>query len=208
MLSLLFMKGFAVIILISAAFVPRHIISHRRKEAAGQIPSKPAALLFAIMSLAFVFLVIAHTILLFLDAYPDMQFTFSTSINLPLQIVGVILQCAALSIAIWGALSLGEFAGDLRLKKGHKVVKTGAYHYIRHLLYAGLILWCVGSLLFFKSFLFLILVALVPATYLEAKAEERALIEAFGEEYDGYRAATGMFFPEVFNMCLRFNSPD
>lgn len=81
----------------------------------------------------------------------------------------------------------------------NKVVKTGAYHYIRHPLYVGLILWCAGSLLFFKSFLFLILVALVPAIYLEAKSEEKALIEAFGEEYDGYRAATGMFFPKVFN---------
>jgi len=198
MLSLLFMKVFAVITLISAAFVPQHIIRHREKEATSQISSKPIASFFAITSLTFVFMVIAHTILLFLDRYPDMSFIFSTPIDLPLQLVGVILICTSGFLAIWGAFSLGEFAGDLRLKKGHKVVKTGAYHYVRHPLYAALIFWCVGSLLFFKSFLFLILVILVPAVYLEAKAEEKSLIEAFGEEYESYRATTGMFFPKVF----------
>ena len=198
MLSLLFTKVFAGIILVSAAFVPQHIIRHREKEAASQIPSKPVASVFAIMSLVFVFLVIAHTVLLFLDMYPDMPFIFSSPIDIPLQIVGVVLQCAALFIAMWGALSLGEFAGDLRLKKGHRVIKTGAFRHMRHPLYAALIFWCVGSFLFFKSFLFLILVVLVPAIYFEAKLEEKALISAFGEEYESYRAASGMFFPKVF----------
>ena len=192
------MKVFAVVILIAAAFVPQHIIRHREKEATSGIPSKLASLFFAIMSLTFVFLVIAHTVLLFLAVYPDMPFIFSSPIDLPLQIIGIVLICASLSVAIWGAFSLGEFAGDLRLKKGHRVIKTGAYHYVRHPLYATLIFWCVGSLLFFRSFPFLILVALVPAAYFEAKREEELLIETFGEEYEGYRASTGMFFPKVF----------
>ena len=192
------MKVFAVVILIAAAFVPQYIIRHREKEATGGIPSKPAASFFAIMSLTFVFMVIAHTVLLFLGVYPDMPFIFSSPIDLPLQIIGIVLICASVSVAIWGAFSLGEFAGDLRLKKGHRVIKTGAYHYVRHPLYATLIFWCVGSLLFFESFLFLIMVVLVPAIYLEAKSEEKALISAFGEEYEGYRASTGMFFPKVF----------
>jgi len=195
MLNLLFMKVSAVIIVISAAFVPQHIIRHREKEATGKTPSKPVTSFFATSSLIFVFLVIAHTVLLFLHTYPNMSFIFSTSIDLPLQIVGIVLKCAALFIVIWGAFSLGEFAGDLRLKKGHRVIKTGAYHWVRHPLYAGLILWCAGSLLFFKSFLFLILIALVPAIYLEAKSEEKALVGAFGDEYESYRASTGMFFP-------------
>jgi len=198
MLSLLFMKVFAVTILLSAVFVPGYIIRHREKEAAGQMPPKVIVLSFAIVGLAFVLLVIAHTILLFLDAYPKMSFVFCTPIDLPLQIVGVVLKCAALSIAVWGALSLGEFAGDLRLKKGHRIIKTGAYRWVRHPLYAGLTLWCAGSLLFFKSFLFLVLIALVPAVYLEAKSEEKALIKAFGEEYESYRATTGMLFPKAF----------
>ncbi len=192
------MKVFAVIILVSAAFVPQYIVRRREKEVTGEIPSKPIASFFATMSLTFVFMVIAHTILLFLGIYPDMPFIFSTPIDLALQLTGVVLTCAALSVAIWGALFLGEFAGDLRLKKRHKVIKTGAYRWVRHPLYASLIFWCAGSLLFFKSYLFLILFALVPAIYLEAKSEEKALISAFSEEYEGYRATAGMFFHEIF----------
>jgi hypothetical protein len=56
MLSLLFMKVFAVIALISAAFVPQHIIRRREKEATSGIPSKLVALAFATASLAFVLL--------------------------------------------------------------------------------------------------------------------------------------------------------
>ena len=198
MLNLLFMKVFAVISLISAAFVAQDIIRHRGKEAISQIPSKPIAWAFAAVSLTFVLLAIAHTIFLFLGTYPNISFIFSISIDLPLQFTGVVLICAAASIAIWGAFSLGEFAGDLRLKKGHRVIQTGAYHWVRHPLYSGLIFWCAGCLLFFKSFLFLILIALVPVIYLEAKSEEKALIGAFGEEYENYYASTGMFFPKVF----------
>jgi len=72
------MKVFAVIILVSAAFVAQYIIRHREKEAASQIPSKPVALAFAAVSLTFVLLVIAHTIFLFLDIYCDLSFIFST----------------------------------------------------------------------------------------------------------------------------------
>lgn len=198
MLNLLFTKVFAVIILVSAAFVAQYIIRHREKEATSQIPSKPVALAFVILSLVLVLMVIGHTILLFLDAYPTMPFIFSTPIDLPLQLVGVVLICASLSLAICGAFSLGEFAGDLRLKKGHRIIKTGAYRWVRHPLYAALIFLCAGSLLFFKSFLFLILIVIVPAIYLEAKAEEKTLITAFGEEYESYRATTGMFFPKIF----------
>ena len=32
----------------------------------------------------------------------------------------------------------------------------------------------------------------------EVKAEEKALIGVFGEEYESYRASTGVFFPRVF----------
>ena len=101
-------------------------------------------------------------------------------------------------LGLWGTFSLREFTADIRLAEEHQVVKTGAYYWARHPLYAALIFWCAGSLLFFKSFLFLILVALIPVAYFEAKREEKLLIEASGEEYESYRATTGMFFPEVF----------
>lgn len=188
------MKIFTGIALACLAFGVLYAVNHRR-GGRGPIPDKGKSLVFAITALIFTFLVIVHAVLLFADVYPNLSFIFSTPIDLPLQIIGAILIFLAGIPGLWGPLSLGEFTADFRLAEGHKVVKTGAYRWVRHPMYAAFIFCCAGSLLFFKSFLFLILFALIPAAYVKAKGEERLLIEAFGEEYKRYHEATGMFFP-------------
>ena len=197
MLNILFMKVFSGIILVCFAFVVQYAV-HRRKGGTGPTSQKPVALAFGTTALAFVLLVIAHTVLLYLNIYPNVSFVFFTPVDLPLQIIGVVLISASMLPGLGGVLSLGQLTADLRLTEGHQVVKTGFYRWIRHPMYAALIFWCIGSLLFFKSFLFLILVALVPTAYFEAKREEKLLIEAFGKEYESYRSCTGIFFPKLF----------
>ena len=95
-----------------------------------------------------------------------MSFIFSTPVDSASQILGIVLKCAALFIAIRAAFFLSEFAGGLGLKGGASSSKN----------------WCFS--LGEASF------------YLEAKAEEKSLIEAFSEEYESYRASSGMF-PKV-----------
>jgi|GEM_PF-2664086 Putative protein-S-isoprenylcysteine methyltransferase len=197
MLNLLFMKIFSGIILACFIFEVQYAVRHR-KGGAGTVTQRFTALIFGITGVAFVFLGIAHIVLLFLNVYPDIWFIFSTPVDLVLQIIGIILICTSMFFGLWGVLSLGELTADIRLAEEHRVVKTGAYYWVRHPLYSAIIFCCAGGLLFFKSFLFLILVVLVPAIYFEAKREEKLLIEASGEEYESYRATTGMFFPKVF----------
>jgi protein-S-isoprenylcysteine O-methyltransferase Ste14 len=196
-LSLLFMKIFTGIALACATFEVFYAVSHR-KGGTGPIPDRAKSLTFAIISLVFISLVIAHAVLLFIDTYPDLSFVFSTPFDLWLQIVGTILIFLSGVLGLWGPLSLGEFIADFRLVKGHRVVNTGAYRWVRHPMYAALIFWCAGSLLFFKSLLFVFLLALIPAAYVKARGEEKMLIEAFGREYERYRDATGMFSPQFF----------
>ncbi len=197
MLSLLFMKIFMGLALVCFLSGVSYAVGHR-KGGTGPISQKPVALAFGITTLVFVSLVIAHATLLFTNIYPDLSFIFSTPVDLALQSIGAILICLAMVLGIWGLFSLKEFTADIQLAEEHRVVKTGAFRWVRHPLYASLIFWCAGSLLFFESFLFLILVALVTAIYFEAKREEKLLIEASGGEYESYRATTGMFFPKVF----------
>jgi len=195
MLALLFMRIFTGIIL--ACFVSGVIyaVGHR-SGGRGPIADKAKALIFGIIALVFIVLIIAHAILLFIKVYPDLSFIFSTSFDMPIQIIGLILICSSMVPAVWGCLSLGKLTADIRLAEEHRVVKTGVYRWIRHPMYAALIFWCAGSLLFFKSLLFLILFALIPAAYVEARRQEKLLIEAFGEEYERYRDVVGMFFPK------------
>ena len=81
------------------------------------MPDKGSSLAFAVTALIFVFLVIAHAVLLFANIYPDLAFVFHTSVDLPLQIIGAILILLAGVPGLWGPLSLGEFTGDFRLAK-------------------------------------------------------------------------------------------
>jgi len=37
-----------------------------------------------------------------------------------------------------------------------------------------------------------------PRIYFKSKVEEKAFIGVLGEEYESYRASTGVFFPRVF----------
>ena len=101
---------------------------------------------------------------------------------------------------------MGEFNEPrwARLKQGHTVVKTGVYRYLRHPQYASKMLAYLGLFLFFKDFLFLLVFfCSVLLFYLQAKSEEKLLIQVFGEEYKNYQATSGMFLPLVFRRWIR-----
>jgi protein-S-isoprenylcysteine O-methyltransferase Ste14 len=79
------------------------------------------------------------------------------------------------------------------------LVKVGAYRYIRHPLYASLILLGLG--IFFKqlsgigSVLALVNVGAMVAT---ARWEEKEMVDRFGSEYAAYMQETKMFIPRIF----------
>jgi protein-S-isoprenylcysteine O-methyltransferase Ste14 len=79
------------------------------------------------------------------------------------------------------------------------LVKVGAYGYIRHPLYASLILLGLG--IFFKelsgigAILALVNVGAMVAT---ARREEKEMVDKFGSEYTAYMLETKMFIPHVF----------
>ncbi len=78
------------------------------------------------------------------------------------------------------------------------VVEVGAYGYIRHPLYASLMLFCWG--VFFKGadLPSLVLASLVTGFLIAtARREERFNIERFGTEYSEYMKRTKMFIPFV-----------
>ena len=79
------------------------------------------------------------------------------------------------------------------------LVKVGAYRYIRHPLYASLILLGLG--IFFKTVsgigavLALVNVGAMVAT---ARREEKEMIDRFGSEYTAYMQETKVFIPHIF----------
>jgi protein-S-isoprenylcysteine O-methyltransferase Ste14 len=93
-----------------------------------------------------------------------------------------------------------------QLENTTRLVRVGVYRYIRHPLYASLILLGCGVYLKHLTW-YGLLFALVnlAALIATAKTEEKEMILGFGAEYETYMKQTRMFFPEISGL-LRSDS--
>jgi protein-S-isoprenylcysteine O-methyltransferase Ste14 len=86
----------------------------------------------------------------------------------------------------------GQFENTTRL------VKVGAYKYIRHPLYASLMILGLGILFKQLSWAGGVCVIIdVAAIIGTARREEKEMIRRFGEEYGAYMRETKMFIPYI-----------
>jgi protein-S-isoprenylcysteine O-methyltransferase Ste14 len=116
------------------------------------------------------------------------------------QVVSWILLVGSVPLAIEGFRLLrliGKPQGQF--ENTTKLVTVGIYRYIRHPLYASLIV--LGWGIFFKNVSTVgaaIAVVNVCAMVATAKTEEKEMVHAFGAEYEVYMQNTKMFFPYCF----------
>jgi protein-S-isoprenylcysteine O-methyltransferase Ste14 len=93
-----------------------------------------------------------------------------------------------------------QFTVDVAITKDHRIVSEGIYRFVRHPSYAGSLLSFLG--LGLSSANAISLVVIVPpvcAAFLyRIRVEERALTDAFGEEYVRYCASTKRLIPGIF----------
>ena len=118
----------------------------------------------------------------------------------PRQIFSWLFLIASLLLALHGFRILrvaGKPEDDF--EKTTQLVKAGAYRYIRHPLYASLLLLGVGAFLKNPSWLgSALLAALFIFCGATARVEERENLERFGEIYRDYMGETKMFIPLLF----------
>lgn len=115
----------------------------------------------------------------------------------PVAVTGLALVVLGTAINISGRFSLGQNWGNqVIIYENHKLVTQGAYRFVRHPLYAGLIWMFLGAALVFQNWAALAATVLVffPGVYYRGKQEEKALSAKF-PDYSEYRNRTGMFFP-------------
>ena len=119
---------------------------------------------------------------------------------IPLQILSWTLLGSSLFLALHGFRLLSTIgAPDQDLENTTQLVTDGAYHFIRHPLYASLLLFGIGAVLKDISLLSLtLLIGLLIAVYATGRVEEHSNLNRFGEAYRIYMQQTKMFIPFLF----------
>src|SRR3989454_4659846 len=82
--------------------------------------------------------------------------------------------------------SLGRSYGiRMALFEGHRLVTEGPYRVVRHPMYLGILSFHIGAIFALQSLLLLAATALyvVPFTAVRIVAEERVLLQGFGDAY-------------------------
>jgi protein-S-isoprenylcysteine O-methyltransferase Ste14 len=109
-------------------------------------------------------------------------------------IVSLALASAATAaIVAWSLRSLPTGA------RGRELVTTGAFHYVRHPLYAAFLgPFGFGLALFMDGWIYLAWVVLqYPIWHWNIAAEERLMHQEFGDAYADYCRKTGRFLPRL-----------
>lgn len=116
------------------------------------------------------------------------------------QIISWILLTGSAVLAghgFWLIKSRGQPAGDL--EDTTELISSGAYRYIRHPLYASLILLALGAYFKDPSALGAFLASTAGlGAFLTARTEERFNLERFGDAYREYMGKTKRFIPFIF----------
>jgi protein-S-isoprenylcysteine O-methyltransferase Ste14 len=118
-----------------------------------------------------------------------------------LRVAGLLLLAAGLAIRWAAILNLGSaFSANVAIRKAQRVRTTGLYRYVRHPSYLGLVLIFLAIGIYSRNWIGLAIAVVPPALALlyRIRVEERALREAFGEEYIAYSRTTKRLLPGIY----------
>jgi len=119
--------------------------------------------------------------------------------RLDIRIICVLAAAAGAFIAIWARRTLGgNWSGTVTIKENHELVRSGPYRYVRHPIYAGLLLMAFASAIYSGSVESFYIAAIVLGLFVyQSRIEERWMLEQFGGEYREYMRGVKGLVPGV-----------
>jgi protein-S-isoprenylcysteine O-methyltransferase Ste14 len=113
--------------------------------------------------------------------------------------LGAVLAALSLPLQIWTHETLqNQWSAAARSGKGHILITQGPFRWVRHPLYAALMLLFIGLSLVSAFWPFLVLaLAAIPLLHGAAVKEEAVMRQRFPGEYDEYGERTGRFLPRL-----------
>jgi protein-S-isoprenylcysteine O-methyltransferase Ste14 len=114
--------------------------------------------------------------------------------------LGLVMFALGMLTMQWAEASLGkQFSVEVTLQEGHELITGGLYHYLRHPRYLGIIVFTVGISLVFRSWLGLILGAVLALILIwRIGVEEDLLHHEFGAAWEDYSRTSWRLIPFVY----------
>jgi protein-S-isoprenylcysteine O-methyltransferase Ste14 len=114
--------------------------------------------------------------------------------------LGVLLIASALFVFWRAHADLGlNWSPSLEIREKHELITRGIYGFIRHPMYASQWLWVIAQPLLLQNWIagFMNLLVFIPFYFLRVKAEEKMMLDSFGNEYREYMNRTGGVLPRL-----------
>jgi protein-S-isoprenylcysteine O-methyltransferase Ste14 len=112
------------------------------------------------------------------------------------QVLGLLLVLVGIKISILARQAISSnWVYAYQIKKKQPKVTSQVYKFIRHPMYAGLVLALLGSELVVQSYLVIAVFVVLFGVYQQAKWEEQILKKHYGNSYLFYLKHSKMFIP-------------
>ena len=121
--------------------------------------------------------------------------------NIVLQVAAVVLAVGSVWLVIAALRELGkQWSLEARVLEGHKLIKTGVYSIVRHPIYTAMLGMLLATGLAVSHWLIVVLglTTFLIGTRIRTNLEERLLRDAFGEEFEEWRARVPGLIPFLF----------
>jgi len=121
--------------------------------------------------------------------------------TLSTQLIGFLLVVIGVGIAFLAKQQLGDewvYASAYIQQKAKRLITTGAYSIVRHPIYTGILVSYLGAELLAGSWIWISMLFFLIPFYVQARKEEKLLLQHFGQKYKKYQSQTKMLIPFIF----------
>jgi protein-S-isoprenylcysteine O-methyltransferase len=147
-------------------------------------------------SFGLLFAIIAAFLLPYL---PIFQFLNFAPVNPVVSSIGVFLCAAGMAFLVWARQHLGRnWSQTVSIKEGQELVTSGPYRYVRHPMYTGGLIACLGSAIVCGGAFVFLLVILGSLFLWRVSAEDKLMAQQFPTEYPDYKKRTKALIPFVW----------
>jgi protein-S-isoprenylcysteine O-methyltransferase Ste14 len=130
---------------------------------------------------------------------PIFSFLDFVSVNPILSSIGVVLCASGMALLVWARQKLGRnWSQTVSAKEGQELVTSGPYRYIRHPMYAGGLIACIGSAIVVGGAWVFLLVILGSLFLWRVGLEDKLMEQQFPNEYPDYKKRTKALIPFVW----------